>query len=279
MIGKVAAGLVAAFWVAMMVALVRLEFFPQPAPIGNVSSERVLRTLFANPEPARLNVYYQGADIGTCRVEVTPSIVGDPDSPAKSNRVYQVRSELMLAMSVFGMPSRLRLVGRSLFNHDYSLDNFNLKTTISDNSVEIHGDAASKKVNVLFAFGNTVERREFDFNQVQGAGVASALGLPGLANFGLLGGGAPADFGNSPPSAAPSRSATTIYLGHLKIGDTSLRTFVMESKMDRSMWAKIWISEVGEVLRVDTSMGLTMLSDNFANQPELARHHPFDDPH
>ena len=47
MANKALAGFVVAFWLTMMVALVRLEFYPKTAPLGEVSAERVLRVLEA----------------------------------------------------------------------------------------------------------------------------------------------------------------------------------------------------------------------------------------
>src|SRR2546422_4501459 len=77
MANKVFAGVVVVFWLTMMVALVRLEFYPRAAPLGEMSTKRVLQKVFANREPARLNVYYNKESIGFCKIEIAPLATGD----------------------------------------------------------------------------------------------------------------------------------------------------------------------------------------------------------
>lgn len=275
MIGRIAAGMIVAFWVGMMVALVRLEFFPEPLGVGDVPPEVVLRKVFTHEEDTRLNVFYQGSGIGFCKVEILPIFETASNVVVTTNEVaqarltgYNVRSELTLTLSLLGAPSRLRLVGDSRFNPAYQMDAFHLNTAIGDGTIEVRGDARTNKMMVDFEFGDLKDHRVFDFAQVRGAGLASAMGLPGLANFSFLGGGGmPTAFAQGGPGGGnPPESSTRIYLTDLRVGTIVLRTYLVESKFDQNMWARMWISERGEVLKVETSVGLTMLADVLSDQ-------------
>ena len=266
MLGKITAAAVIAFWAAMMSALVRLEFFPQSSGLGDVPPEVVLHKIFHHEEDTRLNVSYQGQAIGFCKVEINPVLSpGNPldKSPATKTTAYRVRSELTLTLTLLGTPSRLRLVGDSLFDEHYQLESFHLKTSIGDGTIDVRGDAASKKVHVDYAVGELREKRDFDFAQVQGAGLASAMGLPGLPSFA----GGPLGLGPAGPAGPAGPPSTLIYLADLPVGDAILRkNYLVESKLDKNMWAKMWVSQRGEVLKVETSFGLTMLADVLSDQ-------------
>ena len=249
----------------MMGALVRMEFYPQQRGMGDVPPQVVLRKVFNHEEDTRLDVSYQDESIGFCKVEIAP-IAREADAGAsgrsdKPYPAYRVHSDLNLTLSLMGTPSRLRLVGDSIFNNEYEIESFHLKTDIGEGRIDVRGDSISNTVTVDFEIGDMRDHRVFDFAQVRGAGLASAMGLPGLANFSFFGGGGmPTAFNQSNPNASAG-SATTIILTDLRVGDLTLRTYQVESRMDQNMWARLWVSERGEVLKVETSFGLTMLAD------------------
>src|SRR5437899_788966 len=132
MLNKVFAGLVIAFWAAMMTALLRVEVFPKPAADETISTRRVLKKVFSNPEPVRLDVYYKTYRIGKCRISIQPQLEAkrDNDLPAgQGSDAYEVSSKLNVRLWVFGIPSRLALVGESVFNKNLELERFEFKTT------------------------------------------------------------------------------------------------------------------------------------------------------
>jgi hypothetical protein len=63
-------------------------------------------------------------------------------------------------------------------------------------------------------------------------------------------------------ATGPSRlpGATARY-DSLRIGEGTLRALLVEYKLDERLWAKIWISEGGELLQVETSLGIKMLDN------------------
>ena len=253
--------MVVAFWGVMMVALVRVEYHPESVALDPASMARVMDKIFSNAEPVRVNVCYRASRIGFCRADISPIA----DSPVPTNGpasrtapAYQVDSELYLKKGSFGMRSQLHLKGASVFDRLHHIKNFHLTATMGDGRVSLDGDDVAGKVHLRLDLADLHEDREFDFQNMQAAGLASALGLPGL---GVLGGSAPVAAGG-----AASSPASRISYGSLKIGSAKVRAYVVETRMNESLWARIWISERGEVLKVDTSMELTMLADVFPEE-------------
>jgi hypothetical protein len=273
---RIFAGLIVAFWVAMMAALVRVEFFPQPLAVDAVPLQRVLAKIFDNPAPADLNVFYQGEDIGSCKVDIAP--LGGPESveaaPATANNApgYRVRSKMTIKLASFGLASYMRIDSKSVFNPRYEIENFQIETRIGDGRVDVRGDEASRKVKMVFTVGGLREQREFDFDQMKDAGLANAFGLPGLSNFGVLGAGGAAGSADGTlinTRAGQGQTAKT-YLSRLKIGEDTQQVYVIESRFAETMWAKIWVNLSGQVLLVETSLGITMKAGVTELEPEFA---------
>jgi hypothetical protein len=275
MLNKVLAGLVVAFWVAMMAALVRVEIFPKPTALEIFPTERILKKIFANPDPARLDVYYHKFNIGLCSVTIQPQLNDRPAEQLKPGQQpdgYEVTTDLKISLSMFGTQTRLYLSGKSEFNPKLELDGFDIVTTAGDGSVKITGNDLTKKVKVVFIYDGIHDERTFDFDQIKDAGFANALGMPGLGSSGFLGGGMAGSLAaSSVGRPAATRPVTITYLDRIEIGGDSERVYLIDSKIDDQMWTKMWVDDSGQVLKVTTSLGLEMrcaeLADGMDYQP------------
>jgi hypothetical protein len=282
MLNKVLAGLVVAFWVAMMAALVRVEIFPKPSALETFPNERILKKIFANSDPARLDVYYHKVAIGYCSITIQQQLndrLAEQLKPGQEPDSYEVTTDLKMSLSMFGTQTRLYLSGKSEFNPQLELDGFDIVTTVGDSSVKITGNDLTKKVKVVFSYDGIHDERTFDFDQVKGAGFASAFGMPGLGSLGFLGGGRPGSLAaSSVGGPAATRPVTITYLDRLEIGGDSQRVYLIDSKIDDQMWTKMWVDDSGQVLKVTTSLGLEMLSAGLADgtdyQPVRLMHRP-----
>ena len=285
MLNKVFAGLVIAFWAAMTTALLRLDMFPRPTAPEGVSADWILKKVFSNPHPVRLRVYYNKNRIGFCQIDIQPSPADNLSTKRPLEQAsdgYLVSSRLSVWLSAFGMPSRLLLKGTSTFDRNRELEGFEFVTTIGDGrasdsfpgngQLSIVGDDRTKKVHVMFDFGDFQDNRSFDFDQVKGAGFANAFGLPGMASFGFLtGGGLPRSAAASSESGAHPRPVMTACLDSIEVAGNSQRVFLIDSKIDDQLWIKIWVDDSGEVVRVVTSLGLEMQSPAFGMADESSR--------
>jgi hypothetical protein len=160
------------------------------------------------------------------------------------------------------LPWRLKLIGEGLCDPQYEIQKFNVKTSLGEIRLDIRGDSQTRKVDLVYDDGDTHQVRQFGFNKVGGEGLASALGIPSPAYPALFGIAGRSTASDEPNSAARDRSqlTTAVYYGHLPIGELTQRAYLIESKLNEGMWARIWIDESGQVLLVETSMGLTMRS-------------------
>ncbi|MCS7047732.1 MAG: hypothetical protein NZ483_00370 [Verrucomicrobiae bacterium] len=255
MIGRFASGFVVVFWAGMMLTLVRTEFFPHPTGVSEVPLELVLRKMFNNTESPGLSVNYRGQSLGFFKVDFTPIHEGGEargaDRTGGTVEGYQVQSELNFLLPGSNKSNRLRVVSQSRFDPQYELQTLRLRTTFAEGVVEVQGDKASNRLVVDFEFANYRERREFEFDRFVGSGIAGAMGLPGMSGLGLLGGGASG-------VVAGLNASTRCYLSDLPVGDTRLKTYLVDYRIDDSLWAKMWVSLRGELLKVETSLGLTM---------------------
>ena len=146
---------------------------------------------------------------------------------------------------------------------EFSTRNWNCRVSISatavgDSRVSITGNDITKKVKVVFIYSDIHDERTFDFDQIKGAGFASAFGMPGLGNLGsVLSGGMPSAFPASSSSGqSQTRPVTVTYFDKLEIAGDSQRVYLIDSKIDDQMWTKMWVDDSGQVLKVTTSLGL-----------------------
>jgi hypothetical protein len=260
--GKGFTGLLVGFWLVMMTALVRMEYFPTALRRDTVPAIRVMSRIFANGEPLNMYVYYQNKPIGACKVDIAPQTsLSDPALalPGKRPGAYIMTSTLWLDLVVFGTPSRFTLNGRSRFDNRFEVQDFSIKTSVGKDRVNLGGDTHTKKVLMTLDAGDTHEQRQFNYVDLKYTNVLEALGLPSLPGFGGLG-----LLAGMMPSATVNRAAnqpiTQVYRDKLLVGGLRQPAFVIESKLNQAFWAKIWVDEAGSVLQVDTSVGLTMRS-------------------
>jgi hypothetical protein len=279
MLNKVLAGMVVAFWVAMMTALVRVEIFPKPTTFQTFPNESILKKIFANPDPARLDVYYHKVAIGFCSINIQPQLndrLVKRLQPGQEPDSYEVTTDLKMNLSMFGAQTRLYLSGKSDFNPKLELDGFDIVTTFGDSRVDIKGSDLTKKVKMIFSYDGIHDERTFDFDQIKSAGFASAFGMPGLGNLGFLGGMSGPLAASSGSGQAAARPVTVTYFDRLEIAGDSQRVYLIDSKIDDQMWTKIWVDDSGQVLKVTTSLGLEMFSAGLADgtdyQPQRPMH-------
>ena len=265
MLNRVLAGLIVAFWVAMMATLVRVEIFPQPTVLETVPNDRILKKIFSNSNPARLDVYYRRIPIGICDIRIQPRMndktVEQLGSGQQSDG-YEVTTDLKMNLYMLGSQTRLSLDGKSEFNPKMELDGFDIIAVFGDSRVDIKGSDRTRKVKVIFSYDGIHDERTLDFDQVKGAGFASAIGMPGLGNLGFLGGGMPGSLATSSDSgrAVGTRPVITTYYDRFEIAGDSQRVYLIDTKVDDQMWTKMWVDDSGQVLKVTTSLGLEMVS-------------------
>jgi hypothetical protein len=273
MASKAFTGLVVAFWVVMMAALVRVELFPSATKLTAVSLQQVLHKLCENNELQSLKVLYQGNEIGLSTVEITPlasptAKIGDLYTGEPGG--YQVKAGLGLDLNVFGTPSKFQLNTDSRFDTRFELKDYRIRSMVGASQVEINGQNQTRKVTMTYDLGEGPRQRQLNYDQLSGPGALEALGLPGLT--GIAGLALPANVNGKPGDPMSLQPVVQAYEDHLTIGGISQHTYLIECRTEANpaYWAKIWLDDQGTILIIDTSIGMTMRAqaiDTVADKP------------
>src|SRR5439155_19210884 len=116
----------------------------------------VVQRLFANHETQSLDVWYQGKDIGQCRITVTPRAKLDAkESEPVTGRpgAYFVDANLGMHLDILGTPTPLQLDTWSWFDSQRLPKKYTVRTTVGTSRVKISGDNDTKKLDVELEIG------------------------------------------------------------------------------------------------------------------------------
>ena len=235
------------FWVVMMAALVRVEYSEQLSRWDEVPLSLVVQKVFGNPDPIRLNVYSQDKLLGYCRLDIVPlSGPGTNLTTAAAGRpaAYHVQSELAVTLAIGNMPTRVRVTADGRFTRRFVAERFRLRGAIGEIHFDLHGGDTNQPLAVSYDLGDGNGRRQLKFDDPSSAGLATALGLPATALPGVA-----------------AAANTKAYFGRFTLGAAVQRGYLVETRVNDAIWVKVWVDEAGQVLRVDTSAGLTLRSE------------------
>jgi hypothetical protein len=250
---------IVAFWLVMMGALIRVEFYSKPQRLETMPISRVLRKVFNNAEPARLHVYRDQERIGTCTLDITPlaSLDARPADPITNASLgaYRVQAGFFPLES-----SGPKLRADVWCDSQYDVQKFVLKTSWGGMQLKASGDNRTEQVDLLFEDGEVRQERHFKLGEIRSRGLSEALGvsLPGAA--GLLGmAGLPAaTVGSDPAAGGIPRPTTVVYYGRVPINDLPEMAYGVEVSFNEGLRGRIWVDKSGQILLVETSLGFTM---------------------
>jgi len=266
MISRGAFFLIAAFWVVMNVLLWRAEYGSRnggtPVPL-----DLVCRKILTAPDPSTMSVYQDGQRTGFC--ELSTSIgqemaALDEDQPPPEGLVgsagYQIRLDGNVAFGDF--TNRVRFDGRVKFSPRREWREMDLKISTRLAAVEIHSRATNQAVSV----GIT--------NQ-DGSSFSQVFTLAELQNpnalLRALGGNSGGEFwsGLDLPVLPPATGDIARSLSWearrvcLTMGRESVSAYRLETRvLDHPII--IYVSTLGEVLRVELPGGVTAVLDEWS---------------
>lgn len=259
MLGRVIAIGIVAFWLVMMTLLIRSELLHTDPLSYSVPIATVMQKMFEGEESSDLTIFYQGKRVGTCSFQVTKDRSTNPPQ-------YSVKSELTLDFEMLGRSIRLRSWTDSAFDKGYQMTRFLSQTTTGDTRIDLKGDLASRLVEFELKMGNGVtEKHTLPFSSIEQMGPIGALGLFGM-------GGLHASGTTTGPKETPSwlnlnpggGPTTVVQDTPLRVGNEKLQALMVHTRYDDSLWSKVYVSPVGEVLKVETSFGVMMWSSQLA---------------
>jgi hypothetical protein len=260
MLARVIALGIIAFWLVMMTLLIRSELL-QTTPVAYaVPVETVMQKIFEGEESSDLAIFYQGARVGCCSMQV----LKDKKAPRPQ---YRVRSSLLLNFQVFGKPVRLQSDTDSEFDRRYQMTRFESHTVTGDSKIDMKGDLRSQEIEFVLQFGDGYqEKHKMPFATLEKMGPSGAMGLMGMGGL-QLPDSASAKSGTGAWAGLGQRGSgptTTVQEIPLQAGRQKIHSLMVYTRYDESLWSKVYVSPVGEVLKVETSFGVSMLNAQFA---------------
>jgi hypothetical protein len=262
--------LVTAFFVMMNVLLWRSEFRGRHFGVS-VPAETVWEKILTAPDPSDLSIRYHGKKIGVCHW-----------SPSMEHERSQIISEDLPPEGMIGEPSSYSIdatgnvlvdeATRVRFNFDLSLSTnqawqqFGIRITLRPSVWELKASAVEQSLRLYIDDGQERSEKKFTFDDLRNPEkVLRELGGPllpaALAPFGLSRVG---------PQSTP-------FLGlkwearydRLQIGEDWMRVYRLQASLFDRFQAVIFVSPVGEILRVELPDQLLLVHDSLANLSTL----------
>ncbi|MFZ0828220.1 MAG: hypothetical protein WAO02_12430 [Verrucomicrobiia bacterium] len=262
MISRIIFLAIATFWVVMNVLLWRAEYSERGSGIS-VPVDLVWRKILTAPDPSSLTVY-QGKDkTGFCEfsTSIEQAMAGlDEDRPPPEGIVkqagYQIRFDGNVSLGDF--TNRLTFNGRVEFSSRRVWRELNLKLTSHADSVELHSVATNQTVYLKITTDGVIIAREFTFADLQNPNIL-LRSLAGDWSGGLLNG---MDLFPLPqtPATLAGNLRWEAHHDRLMVGREPVSAYRLETRiLDHSL--VIYVSTLGEILRVDLPGGVTALLD------------------
>lgn len=268
MISRVALILVTAFWVTMNVLLWRAEYGQQGSAGSSVPAEVVWRKILTAPDSSSLTILHHGKKVGFCHWmtsigEELSQIQEDTGSPeGMVRRITSYRLQLEGNLSSDKVGNRIRFESSLTLTTNQLWQDFNLRVILRPTVLEIHSSAAEQKIRFNFDDGEEKYERAIKFSELQNPqtllrefGGPFAGGL--LNNFSLFG----TQIQNSSLKAGLKWEGRE---DSMRIGHSPVRTYRLRTRLLDKYQIAIFVSRVGEILRVELPDEITLVNDQLA---------------
>ena len=255
----------ALFWLTMNYLLWRSEFGRGSRLGSDVPVEVVWRKILTAPDNSSLDIYHHGKKAGYCRWTAgsgrnAPADPGEElptPPPAPEPAGYRLDLEGSLAVG--------RITNRLQFELDLKLaspgdwQEADLRFASHDGSVAIRTLASEKTVRLRVLSGGERVEQSFTFADLQNPrALAQAIELPLPFDFF----GAPDLVTNAPAGSLPGLGlAWEARNDWLRIGHASVRVYRLQSTVLDGYSAAVFVSRVGEILRVELPDEWTLVND------------------
>ena len=266
--------LVTAFFVTMNTLLWRSEFGAHSRAGAPIPPEVVWGKVLTSPDTSSLELRHHGVKIG--RASCSATIIGDEMATGRV-MTDEVPPEGMLKRLIgyeldFDSSVSLDNLSRLRFSFGLKLDpnqtwqELNLKLTVKPFSWESHASAERRTIRVVTRDDEGTQERNYTFADLQNPEkILRELGGPELpAVLGALG-------ALGRPLPLSSTAASTSGLNwearndRLKIGNNLIRVYRLEARLLDRYRATLFVSPVGEILRVELPDEIVFINDALMN--------------
>jgi hypothetical protein len=240
--------LIIAFWITMMVLLVRNERAPGGrSPLRAVSVEHVLKLLFEHEQPSDLNIHSDRVRFGQMRIE--------PHVDKETGR----RALDFSGTVQFGIPSllprqRVSWDGIIHFSPALVAERAQLGVTMhdpDDSRVAVQIDLASRMANVSLAMpGGAAIQDAYTLDEAGAAKLMDQLGVDPAMVRTLV-----PMHQSAPPTISAQQSI-------LRIHGEKIDTYMVTVEQSGQTLLEFHLSQLGQILHVRTLIGYTLAPDD-----------------
>ena len=265
MYSRMALALSALFWLTMNFLLWRSEFGASGRAGGAVPTELVWRKILTAPDNSSLDILHHGKKQGYCRWTTTggrnPAIESADDMPLQT----QPRKPTGYRLNLEGNLTAGKQTNRIQFNFDLKLatnrvwQEVDFRFAVHEGSVAAHSVAAEKNVRLRTESDGQRDEQTLTFAQLQNpASLMQAFELPvPLALLEL-----PNLVTNAPKESLPGLGLVWQARNDwINIGHASVRVYRLETRVLDRYQATIFVSPVGEILRVELPDDWLLVND------------------
>ena len=251
------------FWLTMNILLWRSEYGGHPGLGSAVPAHVVWQKILTAPDSSSLTILRRGKKIGFCHwvtsVGEDLAKMSSNDTPPEGmvRKIVNYRIELDGNVMSGEMPERVRFDSHLSLGGDGKWQDFNLRVNWRPTSLEIRSSEVAQTVHLRWQDDTGRFDRVFKFSEFEnpqelvqefGGPFASSL----LSGLGL------------PSVQAKTNTWGLQWEAHnesLKLGHSSARVYRLQAHILDRFAVIIFVSRVGEILRVEMPEGITLIND------------------
>jgi hypothetical protein len=268
MISRIVLLVLTLFWITMNVLLWRAEYGRHGSTGNSVPAEVVWRKILTAPDSSSLGIFHHGKKVGFCHwisgigeeLAQISEDSGSPEGMIRHIRGYRLQLEGNLSADQVG--NRVRFESALTLTTNQLWRDFNLRLTLRPTVLEIHTSATDQKLRLHADDGEEKFDRVIKFSELQnpqallrefGGPVAGGL----LSNFGMFG----AQLQSSAIQAGLKWEGRE---DSMRIGHSPVRTYRLQTRVLDRYHITIFVSRVGEILRVELPDEILLINDQLA---------------
>jgi hypothetical protein len=259
----------AAFWVTMNVLLWRAEYGKGPALGSSVPAQVVWEKILTAPDSSSLTIFRHGKKAGFCHwitsvgEDLAKMSAAEAPPEGMVRQIQSYRLELNGNVMVSDAAHRLRFDSHLNLGKDRQWKEFAVRVNWHTDSWEARSVAADKDLHFNWQDDGEKFSRVFQFAELEhpetllqefgGPFAAAALGNLGLSE------------NSRHPALTASQLRWEARYESVKLGHASIRAYRLRLNLLDHFAAVIFVSRVGEILRVELPGGIILANDQLGS--------------
>lgn len=239
-------GVLILFCGIMTVFLVRSEYYPEASSLHQLPPRYVVERFLRYENSSAMAVIWRGETLGSLLVRVVPG------------KYPLIKGSAQLAVPLLSEKPRMLMEVDCLLGLNREMKQMRFHGKLQDIALDIFADSEKNHCEIKTKGMGLNEKREFlltDLKKSSGSNILKTI--TGLSE-------------GIPP--VPSPESLSGMAQHWQMNASSARlsrhgdwmdVYLVEARIDANSWVKLWMSLTGELLKLESSFGLTMSNEDF----------------